>query len=117
MGVHIKSLGQSPDKVWNQVHDIIKNTYHSQEKEFIKAASHYPYPHNFFEMVRFDFVLDDELKVYLMEANMSPNLSSKHFAQNRLLYEQVVYNVLRLAGVVRGGIFGHNLQSRSNEET
>ena len=52
----------------------------------------------------------------LMEANMSPNLSSKHFSQNRLLYEQVVYNVLRLVGVARGGMYGHNLQSRSNEE-
>ena len=67
-------------------------------------------------MVRFDFVLDSQLKVYLMEANMSPNLSSKHFSQNRLLYEQVVYNVLRLAGVVRGGIYGHNLQTRTLEE-
>ena len=102
--------------MWDQVHEIIRETYISKEKELAKAASHYPYPRNFFEMVRFDFVLDSDLKVYLMEANMSPNLSSKHFSQNRLLYEQVVYNVLRLAGVVRGGIFGHNLQSRSNEE-
>ena len=116
LNIHIKSLGQDPDKVWSQVHDIIKNTYLSQEKEFIKAASHYPYPHNFFEMVRFDFVLDDKLKVYLMEANMSPNLSSKHFAQNRLLYEQVVYNVLRLVGVARGGLFSPTLQTRSSEE-
>lgn len=34
---------------------------------------------------------------------MSPNLSSKHFAGNRLLYEQVIYNVLRLVGVARPG--------------
>jgi hypothetical protein len=38
-----------------------------------------------------------------MEVNMSPNLSSKHFAGNRLLYEQVIYNVLRLVGVARPG--------------
>ena len=41
-------------------------------------------------MVRFDFALDEDLNVYLMEANMSPNLSSNHFAPNKLLYEQVV---------------------------
>lgn len=29
---------------------------------------------------------------------MSPNLSSGHFAQNRLLYEQVVYNMFHLIG-------------------
>ena len=34
---------------------------------------------------------------------MSPNLSSKHFAGNRLLYEQVIYNLLRLVGVARPG--------------
>ena len=114
--MHIKSLGKNPESVWSQIYEIIRNTYISQEKGFAKAASHYPYPRNFFEMVRFDFVLDSKLKVYLMEANMSPNLSSKHFAQNRVLYEQVVYNALRLVGVVRGGLFGHNLQSRSSEE-
>ena len=36
-----------------------------------------------------DFVIDEDLKVYLMEANMSPNLSSAHFPANALLYEQV----------------------------
>ena len=30
---------------------------------------------------------------------MSPNLSSAHFTQNQLLYEQVVYNIFNLIGV------------------
>ena len=34
-------------------------------------------------MVRFDFVVGSNMQLYLMEANMSPNLSSKHFALNR----------------------------------
>ena len=60
-----------------------------------KMAKTYPDKRGFFEMVRFDFVLDSKLGVYLMEVNMSPNLSSGHFAQNRLLYEQAVYTLLR----------------------
>ncbi len=32
---------------------------------------------------------------------MSPNLSSDHFSENRLMYEQVVYNTLSLAGLAR----------------
>ena len=48
-------------------------------------------------MVRFDFVID--LKVYLMEANMSPNLSSAHFPANALLYEQVVFFPTHLFGL------------------
>lgn len=113
---HIKSLGNNPEAVWSQVHEIIRNTYSSKEREFTKAASHYPYPQNFFEITRFDFILDSKLKVYLMEANMSPNLSSGHFGQNRILYEQVIYNMLRLVGVARGGLFGPNLLIRSHEE-
>lgn len=50
-------------------------------------------------MVRFDFVVDEELNIYIMEANMSPNLSSNHFAPNKLLYEQVIFNVLSVAGI------------------
>ena len=52
-------------------------------------------------MVRFDFLVDEDLNVYLMEANMSPNLSSLHFAPNKLLYEQVIYNLLSLVGLTR----------------
>ena len=64
------------------------------------AAKKYPHKRAFFEMVRFDFVLDSKLNVYLMEVNMSPNLSTKHFSGNRLLYEQVIYNFLRLVVLV-----------------
>ena len=63
--------------------------YRAKEKEFARAIENYPHKRLFFEMVRFDFVLNSKLQLYLMEANMSPNLSSKHFAMNRLLYEQV----------------------------
>ena len=35
-----------------------------------------------------------------IQANMSPNLSSEHFPPNRLLYEQVVFNVLKLVGII-----------------
>lgn len=50
-------------------------------------------------MMRFDLIVDENLRVYLMEANMSPNLSSAHFPQNTLLYEQVIYNMLNLVGI------------------
>lgn len=54
---------------------------------------------NFFEMMRFDLIVDDNLRVYLMEANMSPNLHSKEYQHNRLLYEQVIYSLFNLIGI------------------
>lgn len=50
-------------------------------------------------MIRFDLIIDEELNVYVMEANMSPNLSSDHFKPNALLYEQVLYNIFSLLGL------------------
>jgi tubulin monoglycylase TTLL15 len=52
-------------------------------------------------------VVDNDLNVILMEANMSPNLSSAHFQPNQLLYEQVIYHLLGLVGV------GSNLERES----
>jgi hypothetical protein len=37
--------------------------YKSSEELFTKAVSHYPHKDAFFEMVRFDFVIDENLKV------------------------------------------------------
>lgn len=50
-------------------------------------------------MMRFDFVVDEDLNVFLLEANMSPNLSSAHYPPNQLLYEQVLYNMMGLLGL------------------
>ncbi|XP_040571969.1 probable tubulin polyglutamylase ttll-15 [Lepeophtheirus salmonis] len=118
LNAYIRSIGKDSDTLWKDIEDIIVSVYKNKEKDFRKAISYYPETSKrmFFEMVRFDFFLDSNLKVYLMEANMSPNLSSAHFTLNRMLYEQVVYSLLRLVGVIRGGIHASSLQSTSSEE-
>lgn len=70
---------------------------------------------NFFELVRFDLALDEDLNVYMMEANMSPNLSSAHFPPNQLLYEQVIFNTLALVGIGKR-IRKESLKARSKAE-
>jgi len=106
LNAYIRTLGKDPEEMWDQIHQTIVDVYKSQEEHFTRATSHYPHKEAFFEMVRFDFVIDDKLNVYLMEANMSPNLSSAHFPANALLYEQVVHSVLRLVGVVGRSVSG-----------
>ena len=106
LNAHIRTLGKDPERMWQEIHETIAEVYLSQEEHFVKAVSHYPHKDAFFEMVRFDFVIDEDLKVYLMEANMSPNLSSAHFPANARLYEQVVHSVLRLVGVVGRSVAG-----------
>nr|CAD7444236.1 unnamed protein product [Timema bartmani] len=106
---------KDPLNVWRQVEDAIRLICLKKESLLIESLSHYKYNHNFFEMVRFDFVIDEDLNVFVMEANMSPNLSSAHFPPNRLLYEQTLFNLFALVGVGRR-VVAESLQSRSRED-
>ena len=107
---YMRVKGRDPQKIWDQVEDAIRIAVLEKEPFIKDILQHYKHKHNFFEMVRFDLIVDDEMKVYNVEANMSPNLSSAHFKQNSLLYEQVIYNVLNLVGV------GHYLTRESFEK-
>lgn len=96
---YIQSIGRDPSTIWEQVEDAIRQAILKKESLLAGILPRYASKHNFFEMMRFDLVVDNNLRVYLMEANMSPNLSSAHFTPNQLLYEQVIYNFMRLVGV------------------
>jgi len=115
LNAYIIEMGKNPDIMWNDIYETISDVYRSQEEQFIRAVSHYPHKDAFFEMVRFDFVIDEDLKVYLMEANMSPNLSSAHFPANALLYEQVVHSLMRLVGIV-GRSVAHPKETLEEEQ-
>ncbi|CRL00246.1 CLUMA_CG013519, isoform A, partial [Clunio marinus] len=107
---YLKSKGSDPQIIWNQVEDAIRLAILNKEPLIKDILHRYKNKRNFFEMTRFDLIVDANLKVYLMEANMSPNLSSAHFKQNFILYEQVIYHVLNLVGV------GHYMQRESFEK-
>lgn len=96
---YMKSKGHNNAQIWTDIVSAIQHVYQEKENNLIEASVRFPTSHHFFEMVRFDFVLDENLSVYLMEANMSPNLSSKHFPPNRRLYQHVLYTLLNLVGV------------------
>lgn len=92
-------LGKDPQKIWEQVEDAIRVAILTKQQLLQNVLQRYKHKQNFFEMARFDLIIDANFKVHLIEANMSPNLSSAHFKQNSLLYEQVIYNVLNLVGI------------------
>ena len=113
---HLRKLGQDPDVIWNKMNNISRNVIFKHAKNISKIVEKYAFPNSFFELVRFDFILDADFNVFLMEINMSPNLSSSHYPQQALMYEQVIYNLLRLVNVARGGIVSDSLKTKSLEE-
>lgn len=95
-------LGKDPALVWSQMEESIRTIYQMMEGKMGQLAEMYPHKStNFFEMVRFDFTLDADLQVYLMEANMSPNMASAKYPPNREIYEPVLYSLLSLTGLTR----------------
>ncbi|XP_072941418.1 probable tubulin polyglutamylase ttll-15 [Epargyreus clarus] len=111
---YARSKGKDTTRMWEEVQKAISEVFIKKENHIIEALKGYPSSDNFFEMMRFDLVVDEDLRVYLLEANMSPNLSSAHFAPNQLLYEQVLYNLFSLTGVanhIQDGIKGDAAQN------
>ncbi|CAL7950013.1 unnamed protein product [Xylocopa violacea] len=98
---YVRSQGKDPEKIWNGVREAIKEITLSKENHIKEAVHRFGYGRNFFELIRIDFALDEDLNVYIMEANMSPNLSSAHYPPNQLLYEQVIYNLFSLVGIAQ----------------
>jgi len=94
--------GKDPEKLWKSINEIIADVYFEKadamRKETLKPK--YPSPRNFFQLVRFDLIVDEDLNIYLLEINMSPSLSSNYLKGNRIIYEQVVFNALSVSGVV-----------------
>lgn len=110
---YLRRYNKSGEKIWNQIEETISTVYKMKEQHLARMSRMYQEANNynetsvegslnqFFEMVRFDFIVDEELNVFLMEANMSPNLSSRHFPPNRLLYEQVLQSYFSLVGLTQ----------------
>ncbi|VDL85133.1 unnamed protein product [Nippostrongylus brasiliensis] len=99
LDVYLQSKRLNSTKIWSQIDGIIAEVFRNQQPKMLRSLKSIQSDGRFFELSRFDFVVDDELNVYLMEANMSPNLSSGHFRQNQVLYEQVLFNVFSLVGI------------------
>ena len=102
----INELKRDPDPMWEGIYSAISAVYLDKEKQFSDLVRKFPHKDAFLEMVRFDVLVDDELNVYLIEANMSPNLSTHHLSANAGMYREVIDALLRLVGAIGAGQHG-----------
>lgn len=111
----IEHLSKDPKIIWQKIDRIIQDVFIGSKRKFLEASKEHKFKENFFELSRFDFVVDENFNVFLMEANMSPNLSSSHFLPNKLLYEQVIFNILSVLGLAHS--MSSNFMSPSSQDS
>jgi hypothetical protein len=76
---------------------------HHFEPLLRQEALHYPHAsRSFFGLYRFDFILDQNLHPWLIEANQSPNLSSESTADLQNMFQRISFSLLHLMGLGSG---------------
>jgi tubulin monoglycylase TTLL15 len=101
---HLKATGFDPANLWRQIDDAIVTLLLANEQNILEATESFGKVENFFELVRFDFIIDDSFEVHLMEINMSPNLtpSADRFEIHAAGYEKVVHDALECVVGIEG---------------
>ncbi|KAH7730506.1 CRE-TTLL-15 protein [Aphelenchoides avenae] len=67
LDAYLRAVGKDPEVVWNQVRQIVDKVFITQSQHMRKITDAYSSKSSFFELSRFDFVIDAELNVYLLE--------------------------------------------------
>ena len=66
-------IGKEPSTIWSQVDDAIRSILLEKEPSLLTSKARFKNGH-FFEMVRFDFVIDSNLNVFVMEVRLTYNM-------------------------------------------
>lgn len=61
--------GKNASKIWEKLEDAIRVVCLEKESMLKNLMKNYKSKTNFFELVRFDFVVDDDLNVFIMEVS------------------------------------------------
>mmetsp|Transcript_8824 Transcript_8824/g.29192 ORF Transcript_8824/g.29192 Transcript_8824/m.29192 type:complete len:493 (+) Transcript_8824:174-1652(+) len=92
--------GVDGKKLFENLHAAIADVLIKFEPGVFRSNVVFPGPRNrYFELFRFDFVFDKQLRPWLMECNMSPNLSAAKTAGLRSMFQRIAYDLLSLAGL------------------
>lgn len=95
--------GHDPNDIVKQVEECINTVVMDKEPKFIEHLQTFQAKygkHHFFELLRFDFIIDSKLNLHLMEINLSPNLIAHSKVRNtKHMLENVLYNTMNLVGI------------------
>eukprot|EP00835_Amoeboradix_gromovi_P006506 NODE_778_length_4294_cov_0.265316.p1 type:complete len:451 gc:universal NODE_778_length_4294_cov_0.265316:2460-1108(-) len=99
---YLKSLNRPEceyNELWKSINYIVRQVFTKSSQYMSEQTTSFLINNriesmDFFEMVRFDFLVDDNCKVFMLEANMSPNLHPANLRQKNL-FDNVIHKVLK----------------------
>lgn len=62
--LYMKSQGRNPERIWTQIEESIRLMMYDKEKQLVDVLKRYKDKRNFFELMRIDFIVDDDLNVF-----------------------------------------------------
>lgn len=96
---HMRHHGHDVENLWDQVDDAImsisltKLAHINRYSLFLGSKKDTVQ----FELLRFDFIIDADTKVYLMEVNSNPMPSNS--SEHSLMFEQMLHNTFATLGL------------------
>jgi len=86
------------DKIWSDIYDVILKSLIAGEKHIVNALRRsVPHRSNCFELFGYDVMLDENLKPWLMEINLSPSLTCDTLL-DFIIKSNVLVNMFNMIG-------------------
>ena len=98
----------------NQAKDIITKTFISLREDIINSYKQYNIKdRNMFQLFTFDFIIDSNKKLYLIDTDKNPKLDSKHLVPI-YIYDHLFSDILNIVGLVP---FSHKEIQKTYDES
>ncbi|XP_059083158.1 probable tubulin polyglutamylase ttll-15 [Tigriopus californicus] len=113
LAAYIRDQGQDPDVLFLKMKQMVLDVILESLPRLRRAAEDFPKAGNssFFQLTRWDFVLDDNLQPYLLEANGSPDLG-RHIELNVKRSSRYLFDAFHMMDL---GSLGGNINARERD--
>ena len=96
----LESRGIDTNLLWSRIYDIIIKSIISVESHFFNSCTRMISKNNCFELFGYDILIDESLKPWLMEINLTPSLAVES-PIDLVIKSQLIANMLTLIGLKR----------------
>lgn len=99
LGYFAEKQGMDKERVWNDIKDAVVKTVLSVEGNLVyNVRKHVPFRKNCYEILGYDFLIDSNFKVWVLEINHTPSMKPHTDLENDIKHS-MLYDLFTLADV------------------